>query len=284
VTNVHRPAPVNQFYRLEYDETTGHYRKVAPWNTPDFTSHDPDTDDVNCMVAEGVVALDAHSNGQIVTTPSVIRNHQDDHVGGIGVTDVAVAWERAFHRFLMTPDNFDWADTLYAVKQRRHVAIGVDYTHFPYALQTPHDFDHALGIDDYRASDGAILVFDSLGTGPRWLPQAGVRAAAQELAIRARGSAGRLFVGITASRPYLQPALTVRIHPDVGETYQKFGVYTVANGRVQSVDVRRTKGFSASADSLDLYPWPGHSRQSLVRVTSGFLKGFYVRSSHVVEN
>jgi hypothetical protein len=196
----HRPAPINQFFRLDYDEVHDRYVKTTPWNN---VVHGHDFDSENCMASEGAVAIDAHTGGRIRTSPAGIRNWQSDFSGGIGVDDVQDAWQRHFGQVLWTPRGFSWADALYAIRQRRHVAFAVDYRDYPYPLQVNHAFDHALGGDAYRSSDGEILVFDSLGTGARWLPQAGVRRAAEKLAIREGRSAGDLFVGITAIRPLL---------------------------------------------------------------------------------
>lgn len=196
----HRPAPINQFYRLDYDETRDRYFKTTPWNNV-VNGHDFDAE--NCMAAEGAVALDAHTSGRTTTGPAGIRNWQSDFDGGIGVDDVQDAWHRHFGQTLWTPRGFSWDDCIYAARQRRHVAFAVDYASYPYPLQTPHAFDHALGLDAFRSTDSEVLIFDSLGTGPRWLPQSGNRKAAEALAIRNGRSAGDLFVGITAIRPLL---------------------------------------------------------------------------------
>jgi len=198
----HRPAPVNQFYRLEYDEVTDHYVKTTPWNDI-VNGHDFDAE--NCMAAEGAVALDAHTNGRIRTSPAGIRNYQTDFSGGIGVDDVQDAWQRHFGQTLWTPRDFNWDDLLYAVRQRRHVAAAADYRKVPdaYKYQLPGNFDHALGIDAWRSSDGALLVFDSLSTGPRWQPQSSVRAAIEAIAIRERRDGGCKRPRITAARPLI---------------------------------------------------------------------------------
>jgi hypothetical protein len=100
-----------------------------------------------------------------------------------------------------------------AVRARRHVAIAVDYEKVPYQYQEQKGgtFDHALGIDRYRASDGAILLYDTLGTNPKWVPQSAVRPAAEYIATRIRGSAGRLFVGLTGVRPLILTDVRYRV-------------------------------------------------------------------------
>jgi len=195
--HVRHPAPLNQFYKLDYDDVAHRWVKTTTQWPGSFNS-------VNCMATAGAVAIDAHTGGVIRSNPPQIRAGQDDQSGGIGVNDVDVAWHRLWGRDLLTPAGFSWADVMHAVKtERRHVAIGVDYAKVPYAyqLQKGGTFDHALNIDDIRDTDGAILRYDSLGTNPAWVPQSAVRPAAEALALRARGTAGSLFVGLTASRP-----------------------------------------------------------------------------------
>lgn len=288
MTNIHHPSPINQFYKMDYDEVQKEWVKVERWSNV-VAGHNFDSE--NCMAAEGAVLVDAHTNGAIHTSPAGIRNYQDDFSGGIGVDDVQVAAKRHFGLDIPTPDFYNRYDVLAAVKARRHVAIGVDYRRVPigYQRQVPGNFDHALGIDDYRPSDGMIFVYDSLTTKAHWQPQSSVFPAAEALAIQHRGTRERLFVAVSRIRPLIvtTPQLAVSIHPLKGAkgypTYRYFGLYTVVNGIVTHTEVHRTGGFSASADSLKEYPWLGHTKQELVRLTSGDLKDFYVRSSYIVE-
>jgi hypothetical protein len=203
VTSIHHPAPINQFCRLEYDEVHKTYVKTTRWNDI-VNGHNFDGE--NCMAAEGAVALDAHTQGKTRTSPAGIRNYQDDFSGGIGVDDVQTAWARHFGQTLLTPRDFDWNDVMYAIRaEHRHVALGADYRFVPdaYKRQLPGNFDHALGVDDYRSSDGAILIYDSLSTASHWQPQSSVKAAVEALALRVRGSRAQLFAGLTAKRPVL---------------------------------------------------------------------------------
>lgn len=73
------------------------------------------------------------------------------------------------------------------------------------------------------------------------------------------------------------------VHPADGETYRRFGVYTITNGVVTATSVARTKGFSATCTPPRLYSWPGHTSQSLVRLTSGGRAGQYIRASYAKE-
>lgn len=283
MTNIHHPAPINQFYRLDRDTPTSPWVKTTRWNniitTP--SGEKVNADPLNCMAAEGAVALDAHTLGVMHTSPAGIRNFQDDMSGGIGVDDVQVAWHRHFGQTLLTPGDYSWDDVMYAVHvQRRHVALGVDYRHVPYDYQVQKNgqFDHAIGIDDSAPERNLVLRFDSLDTKAVWTPESAYRGAAEALAIRIRGTRNSLFVGLTASRPLIAPPVVrVSIQPKPGyhgypET-RDFGIYTVVNGTITKRVGTTTGGFSANADRRGFYQWPGHSKQELVHITSGFLSG-----------
>jgi len=203
---IYHPKPMNQFYRLEYDEVHKTYVKTTRWNNI-INGHNFDSE--NCMATQGAIALDAHTQGKTRTTPAGIRNYQDDLSGGIGVDDVQTAWKRHFGQTLLTPADFDWADVVYAVRaEHRYVVLGVDYRFVPdsYKRQLPGNFDHALGLDDFRTTDSGISVSDSLSTAFHWQPQSSVRTAAEALALRTRGSKAKLFVGLTAKRPLIGAA------------------------------------------------------------------------------
>lgn len=214
--NVRHPTPLNQFWVLEYNEVTKTWVKVRRWN---HTHADENGVVINwdsklCMATEGAVALDAHTGGRRRSTPGAIHDRQNDQSGGIGIDDVKVAWD-SLGEDLIYPDGFDWADVVAAIRARRHVLYAVDYSKLPYADQIQKVgmtfFPHALGLDDVNAS-GQVLVYDSLGTGPKWMNPAGLQAAGEAIALRERGSKGRLFVGLTAIRPKLNaPAPTYSV-------------------------------------------------------------------------
>lgn len=80
-----------------------------------------------------------------------------------------------------------------------------------------------------------------------------------------------------------EPAYRASVHPLAGDTYRRFGLYTVVSGRVTETVVARTAGFSATCTAPRLYPWAGHTSQSLVKLTSGSRAGKYIRSSYAHE-
>lgn len=283
MTNMYHPAIENQFYRLDRDSPTSPWVKTTRWNHThaDSAGHVINWDSKLCMATVGAVVLDAQSGGLKRTSPGGVHDHQFDMSGGIGVDDVDLSLNRGWNEDLYIPDGFDRSDTLYAIKHRRATLIGVDYGVVPsdYQSQKGGDFPHALVLEDWRASDSRIKVYDSLATNPRWWPQSAVWPAAEALAMQERGTKGRLFVAFTKIRPLLDANATVRVSIQPKKGYhgypntRDFGIYTVVNGIITKRVGTTTGGFSANADHRDVYRWPGHSSQELVHITSGFLAG-----------
>jgi hypothetical protein len=289
MTAIHRPAPVNQFYRLEYNEVTKLYEKTTRWNhTHILNGQRVNFDKVLCMGGAGSVALDAHTGGRIRTSPGRIHDLQSDMSGGIGVNDVADAWYRGWGETLLTPDYQSWGDVIAALRARRHVICGVVYNVMPDAWQAqlPGNFDHALNLDDIR-SNGDLLVFDSLRTKPLWMPQSAVRAAAQSLALRQRGTAERLFVAYTAIRPLLTTPKSYRVVlPD-----EAYFVYDVTGYRSGSGGGKITGRHSErrwQGENVPCTPVPtglttgtgAITSRKLVRITKGVLVGKYVSAAY----
>lgn len=206
--HVRHPSQVNQFNRLDRDTPTSPPRKGKPWNHvhADAKGNVIDWDGFLCMAAEGAVLANAATGGRLLYAPGQVHDRQHDNLGGIGVNDVKDALWSLAKIEVLTPAGLSWTETISEVRARRHVAIGVDYRRVPASaqLQHPGNFDHALGIDDYRDSDAWILVYDSLGTTPHWRPQSAVRYAAEALAARVRNTTGSLFVGLSGVRPPLK--------------------------------------------------------------------------------
>lgn len=286
--HVRHPAPVNQFARLDRATPTSPYVKTTPWNHVHTNSNGAliDWDGLLCMAAEGAVLLDAHTDGAHHYSPGQIHDHQHDNLGGIGVNDVAVAALNLGGWGIPTPAEYNRYDVLNAVRARRHVAIGVDYRVVPYAyqLQHPGNFDHALGIDDIRDSDGWLLVYDSLGANPRWVPQSAVFPAAEALAMRVRGTKQSLFVGLSKARAALVVPTTYRavIYPVDGYRIREFAVYTVSGGKIVHREWERTAGSSYACTSPTTLPWPSHNPPTSIRVVklkAGKYEGKYVSAN-----
>jgi hypothetical protein len=215
--SVNYPRPINQFNRLIYvsgSEATGSYSLGSRWNNVHNGSN---YDGRNCTAAIGAVAIDAHTGGKITSNPAVIRNHQYDWSGGIGLDDVNVAWKNLWPGNALDLSGRDWADVLAALKENRFVAIQGDYDQIPYAYQCQKGgtFDHAFGLGGWRASDGMVLLYDPLCKHAVWVPQYVIRGSAEKLALAQRGTKSRLFAGVTHVMP---PPY------DAGVTYRYGGV------------------------------------------------------------
>jgi hypothetical protein len=203
-----QPAPINQFFRLEYNEIDRRWEKDAPWNHihRDSRGNLIDWDSLLCMAAAGAIALDAHTAGRIRTTPGRIHDGQSDNLGGIGVDDVRDAWSRLYGHTLWTPIGMSWTELLAEVKRGRCVIVGVVYDELgPWKAQAG-TFDHAMTISDYDDATGYLYVFDSLRAAGIWMSPSYLRRGAEALARRVRGNAGSLFVGLSAARPRLTTA------------------------------------------------------------------------------
>lgn len=190
---VRRPAPLNQFYRLDYDEVRKVWFKTTRWGTI--------YDSTNCMAAQGAIAIDAHTGGRIRSTPPMIRANQFDKSGGIGVDDVADAWRKLWGETFWTPAGFNFADTINAVKAGRYVVVAMDYGQISelHKCQAFGTFGHAMGLDHIR-SDGQIGYFDSLCTDLRYMPQYQMRRAMEKTARDSGRNIENLFVGLTRVR------------------------------------------------------------------------------------
>lgn len=81
-----------------------------------------------------------------------------------------------------------------------------------------------------------------------------------------------------------EPDYAVSVHPLLGDSRRKFGLYEVGrDGRVSHARVARTGGFSATCTAPRRHLWPGHTSKSLVRLTSGALRGKYIVSAYAKE-
>lgn len=279
--NVRHPAPVNQFNRLVYNETTKRFEKGLAWNHVHANSRGNviDWDGYLCMATEGAVAIDAHTGGKTRSSPGQIHDAQSDRDGGIGVDDVEDAWRNLWGADLIVPADYSWADLISAVRARRHVVLGVDYRSVPdvWKGQLPGDFDHAVGIDDIR-SNGDILVYDSLKTMPVWMPQSAMRDAAEDLAGRVRGNRGALFCGLTAARlqiggtaPHYKA--TVTIPTALWNNATKRWVYNGANNVKPGVRLE-VRGAVYKMDGTPCYPITSGSWSSKYA-------GYYVPTKNV---
>jgi len=91
-----------------------------------------------------------------------------------------------------------------------------------------------------------------------------------------RFNGDRISLEILAGKPVPPKPLQVSIKGT-------FGLYTVTNGIVTGAREAKTGGFTAHCSAPHVYPYPGHSKQTLVKVLDGppHIVGHYVRSGWI---
>lgn len=75
----------------------------------------------------------------------------------------------------------------------------------------------------------------------------------------------------------------VSVKPLTGQTRRTFRVYSVSGSSVTASHLETTGGFEAACTAPRMYSWPGHSSQSLVRITSGSRTGKYIPRKYAHE-
>lgn len=195
---------INQFYAL-VETSPRTYEYLRPWNN---IHNGVDLDAANCMAAQGAIAGRVQSGFTRTFSPGDIRNHQGDFNGGIGHSDVQVAFGNlGIPAFI--DEAVDWAGSWDWLRQRRFVWYGVQYDKVPRQNQAQKGgtFDHALGLFN-PYPDNTVDMFDSLAKTIQRVTQSVVRSAAEALAVRVRHDASKLFVGATIPVPL--DAVTLR--------------------------------------------------------------------------
>lgn len=79
-----------------------------------------------CMGAAGAMALDAYSAGSIRVGQAAIRANQDDQTGGIGLDDVATAWQRGWGQRL-TQGSRSWSTVRARLLKGDGAIVAVNY-------------------------------------------------------------------------------------------------------------------------------------------------------------
>jgi hypothetical protein len=129
--------------------------------------------------------------------------------------DAKTAWSRCFSQNLDVRLKISWATFIGAIKGGRGAIVLGWYNQIPYQYRgqkSPSNFGHAIYINEVRASDGALLMYDPLGTGPVWIPQIYVKRFAGAFRT-SRGSLGfgwvqAGFTRVTGSTPAPAPKPT----------------------------------------------------------------------------
>lgn len=248
----------------------------------------------NCTCASGAMAADDDSCGTRRTKPSTVRNWTGDTSGGTTLAEVDGALRTHLGIDLDTRYRYPWADFVRRVNGGASAILQGWYAPI---RATRFDAGGGFGGNHAMLVTPGLVVMDPLADGRRAgiykyhgeaYPESLLKSFAGKLNIGsgryvALGS-GLVYASFTRDN---EPDYRVVIHPAKGTqgypTQRYFNTFTVVNGVITSRGVRRTGGFSASCTAPRLYRWPGHSSQSLVKITSGFLTGTYVRSAWAQE-
>jgi hypothetical protein len=155
----------------------------------------------NCTMASGATAIDRHTLGRIRTTGARMRACQYDQSGGTDLSDLRVAWSRCFSQNLDVRLKVSWATFIRTIKSGRGAVVVGWYSYIPlrYRGQTSASYGHAMFINEVRASDGALLLYDPLRSSAIWIPQ---------IYVKRYAGAMRLSGGGTIGYGYIQAAFT----------------------------------------------------------------------------
>jgi len=172
----------------------------------------------NCTMASAATAIDRHTLGKTRTTGSKMRSCQSDKIGGTDLMDCKRAWDNCFNRTLDVRLKIKWSTFIAAIKAGRGAIIVGNYSYIPerYRGQKyPYRFGHGMYINEVRASDGALLLYDPLAKKPVWIPQIHVKRFAGAFRAGGRpigyGYAQAGFTKITTSKPASPAPTTVTL-------------------------------------------------------------------------
>lgn len=118
-------------------------------------------------------------------------------------------------------------------------------------------------------------------------PQSLLRAFASALVVNPKTGAkagSHVWCSLTRDNTAVAKPWRAVVHPAVGQTFERFGVYVVVNGVIVGRTMARTQGFSADCTPPRSYRWPALAlTKSLVKLTTGSRKGQYINSAYAQE-
>lgn len=243
----------------------------------------------NCTCASGAMAADDDSCGTKRPSSSQVRRWTGDITGGTTLAEVDDALRTHLGIDLDTRYRYPWADFVKRVNGGESAILQGWYE----PIRTSRfSGDRNFGGNHAMLVTPGLVVMDPLADGRFGLykyhgeayPESLLRQFAGELNIGSgrivRLGDGLCYASFTRDN---EPNYRVVIHPEAGTpgypTFRYFNFFTVSGGVITARGQKRTGGFSATATAPRLYRWPGHSSQSLVQITSGFLNGTFVRSA-----
>jgi hypothetical protein len=137
-------------------------------------------------MASAATAIDRHTLGRIRTTGAKMRSCQDDQWGGTDLINAQTAWRRCFSQYLDVRLKITWSTFISSLRAGRGAILVGWYSYIPrqYRGQDSANFGHAIYINEVRASDGALLMYDPLKNFPVWVPQIYIKRFAGNLRLR----------------------------------------------------------------------------------------------------
>lgn len=155
------PAHVNQF------SAGGRFRKGRYKGQPSIRW--------DCMVAVGVMALDAATGGAIRLSTSDFRERQaDQDHNGIGLEDVAVAFRNTPGAPKFARGSSAWSTVAARLERGDAVAVTGTYSRLGAYRGSTYTGRHGLYLQ--RMSGGKVLVHDPIRSSPTQIPEAVVRS------------------------------------------------------------------------------------------------------------
>jgi len=256
--------------------------------TPTFQAQNPAINGYplgwsSCTCYAGAMAAAFDQGKSFVMTGASVRKVTGDSSGGTTLAQVDAALLKGWQIDLDTRYRFPWTSFAAAIDQGKGAILQGGYG--PIADSR---FDAGGGFRGNHAVTvlPGWIVMDPLADGRRAgiykyhgeaYPQALLKAFAGKLDVTGGGSL--LGSGLTYAALTRDKVAAYRAVVPAGQ----FGVYTVVDDTLLGGRFATTGGFSASCTAPRLYRWPGHTAQSLVRLTSGARSGQYIRSTWAKE-
>lgn len=247
---------------------------------------------VNCTCASACMAADYDSLGKIRLNPNQVRIWTGDTSSGTTLGQIDQALRTHVGVDLDTQYRLSWSTFASRIDQGQGAILQGWYRPIRdsrFAGSETFGGNHAMfvppgwGVMDPLADGRRTGIYKYHGEA---YPQSLVRSFAGKLNVggssyKALGD-GLVYASFTRDNTTTEHwRATVR--PLTGDKYRVFGVYTITNGVVTGTGTARTGGFTASCTPPRLYPWAGHTSQSLVRLLDGGRAGLYIRSSFARE-
>jgi hypothetical protein len=241
----------------------------------------------SCTTYSAAMLIDLDTCGRVIPTGKRVRELTGDTSGGINLGQVDYVAREYFDVDFDTRYRYLWSEFARRI-DKGEAAILQGW----YAPIADSRFDAGRGFRGNHAicipPDWATL--DPLADGRA----AGVYQYKGEPYPKAllRDFAGRLNIGSDPDtyRRLGDGYVYASFSRDITAIWQailpaaSYWVYTVSGGEVRSRESRlRTTTATVPCGPPRSYPWPGHTRKSLVKVTKGALLGKYVSSTYAKE-